>query len=146
MTGRGALVLGLALPVVASAQPPPRPRPTPRPPTFEVGIEVINLNVSVTDARHRYVTGLAEDRATLGSDPSADPGAKTEAGVSQDAPFRKKNQRASGLAQSGKSNQGMFPFLISRSFHRRVVEFWSANSADRTSEHDRDGEVGRAWP
>jgi Ca-activated chloride channel homolog len=31
-----------------------------RPPTFETGIEVINLNVSVTDPRNRYVTDLAE--------------------------------------------------------------------------------------
>jgi VWFA-related protein len=35
--------------------PPPR-----RPPTFEAGIEIINLNVSVTDPRNRYVTDLAE--------------------------------------------------------------------------------------
>ena len=35
--------------------PPPR-----RPPTFEAGIEVINLNVSVTDPRNRYVTDLVE--------------------------------------------------------------------------------------
>ena len=35
--------------------PPPR-----RPPTFEAGIEIINLNVSVTDPRNRYVTELAE--------------------------------------------------------------------------------------
>jgi VWFA-related protein len=34
------------------------PRPTPAPPVFEVGIEVINLNVSVTDPRNRYVTDL----------------------------------------------------------------------------------------
>src|SRR6185503_9957537 len=33
--------------------PPPR-----RPPTFEAGIEIINLNVSVTDPRNRYVTDL----------------------------------------------------------------------------------------
>jgi len=31
-----------------------------RPPTFEVGIEVINLNLSVTDGRSRYVTDLEE--------------------------------------------------------------------------------------
>jgi Ca-activated chloride channel family protein len=31
-----------------------------RPPTFEVGIEVINLNLSVTDGRNNYVTDLAE--------------------------------------------------------------------------------------
>jgi secreted protein with Ig-like and vWFA domain len=35
-------------------------QPTPRPPTFEVGIEVINLTISVTDAFNHYVTGLGE--------------------------------------------------------------------------------------
>jgi Ca-activated chloride channel homolog len=34
------------------------PRPTPRPPVFETGIEIINLNVSVTDVSNRYVTDL----------------------------------------------------------------------------------------
>jgi VWFA-related protein len=47
------LVSGLAL--LTSAQ-----TPTQRTPTFEVGIEVINLNVSVTDGRGRYVTDLVE--------------------------------------------------------------------------------------
>ena len=32
-----------------------------RPPTFEVGIDVINLNLSVTDGRNRYVTDLKEN-------------------------------------------------------------------------------------
>jgi Ca-activated chloride channel family protein len=41
--------------VSARAQPP---RTTPRPPVFGTGIEVINLNVSVTDPRGRYVTDL----------------------------------------------------------------------------------------
>lgn len=39
--------------VVAWAQRPQRP------PTFEAGIEVIRLNVSVTDGRNRYVSGLS---------------------------------------------------------------------------------------
>ncbi len=53
--------LGLLLPVVATlalsvvAQ---APRQTQQPPTFEATIEVINLNVSVTDTRSRYVTDL----------------------------------------------------------------------------------------
>jgi VWFA-related protein len=47
----------LALDLTAQAPPP---RATPRPPTFEVGIEVINLNVSITDARNRYVTDLIQ--------------------------------------------------------------------------------------
>jgi Ca-activated chloride channel family protein len=33
---------------------------TPRPPTFGVGIEVINLTVTVTDGRSRFITDLAE--------------------------------------------------------------------------------------
>jgi Ca-activated chloride channel family protein len=48
---RAALFLLAAAP--AFAQTPQRT------PTFEVGIEVINLNLSVTDARNRYVTDLA---------------------------------------------------------------------------------------
>jgi Ca-activated chloride channel homolog len=47
-----ALVLS-AFPVLAQT-----PRATPRPPTFGTEIEVINLNVSVTDGRGRYVTDL----------------------------------------------------------------------------------------
>ncbi len=50
-TVSAALVLGAA-PLLA--QTPQRP------PTFEVGIEVINLNLSVTDGRNNYVTDLAE--------------------------------------------------------------------------------------
>jgi Ca-activated chloride channel homolog len=42
----------LALPLLAQAPQ--------RPPTFEVGIEIINLNLSVTDARNNYVTDLEE--------------------------------------------------------------------------------------
>jgi len=59
MSSRAAFATALVLvPFLAAAQAPPRP--TPRPPTFEVGIEVINLNVSITDARNRYVTDLLE--------------------------------------------------------------------------------------
>jgi Ca-activated chloride channel family protein len=43
----------------SQAQAPPRA--TPRPPVFGTGIEVINLNVSVTDARGRYVTDLVKN-------------------------------------------------------------------------------------
>jgi Ca-activated chloride channel family protein len=43
----------------SQAQAPPRA--TPRPPVFGTGIEVINLNVSVTDARGRYVTDLTKN-------------------------------------------------------------------------------------
>jgi Ca-activated chloride channel family protein len=43
----------------SQAQAPPRA--TPRPPVFGTGIEVINLNVSITDARGRYVTDLVKN-------------------------------------------------------------------------------------
>jgi Ca-activated chloride channel family protein len=42
----------------ASAQ---SPRPTPRTPVFQAEIEVINLNVSITDPRGQYVTGLKKE-------------------------------------------------------------------------------------
>jgi len=59
MNPRAAFAAAFVLvPFLAAAQAPPRP--TPRPPTFEVGIEVINLNVSITDARNRYVSDLLE--------------------------------------------------------------------------------------
>jgi VWFA-related protein len=47
------LTLGGLLGVPLAAQ-------TPRPPTFGVGIEVINLTITVTDVRARYVTDLRE--------------------------------------------------------------------------------------
>ena len=49
------LIVLLASAAGLAQAPPPR-----RPPTFEAGIEVINLNVSVTDPRNRYVTDLVE--------------------------------------------------------------------------------------
>jgi Ca-activated chloride channel homolog len=52
-----ALVLVLLAASTAGLAQAPPPR---RPPTFEAGIEVINLNVSVTDPRNRYVTDLVE--------------------------------------------------------------------------------------
>jgi Ca-activated chloride channel family protein len=48
----GAILLLVTEPLPAQAPQ--------RPPTFEVGIEVINLNLSVTDGRNNYVTDLAE--------------------------------------------------------------------------------------
>jgi Ca-activated chloride channel family protein len=53
------LVAAAALAVVPAAAQ--APRTTPRPPVFEAGIEVINLNVSITDARGQYVTGLKKE-------------------------------------------------------------------------------------
>ena len=59
-----AAVAALALVAVvgptARAQAP-SPRATPRQPVFGTGIEVINLNVSVTDGRGHYVTDLKKD-------------------------------------------------------------------------------------
>jgi Ca-activated chloride channel family protein len=59
-----ALVAGLVLAASGPlpAQAPPRPTPAPTPPglTFGTGIEIVNLNVSVTDNRNRYITGLDE--------------------------------------------------------------------------------------
>ena len=56
-----ALLVALTVPVHAQAPPPPTPTPPPRTPTFGVEIEVINLTVSVTDSRSRYVTDLTHD-------------------------------------------------------------------------------------
>jgi VWFA-related protein len=68
MRPRADLVALIALvPFLATAQPPP-PRATPRPPTFEVGIEVINLNVSITDARNRYVSDLLQKNFAIFED------------------------------------------------------------------------------
>lgn len=53
------LLLGVPLALLAPSALAQAPRATPPPPPiFEVGIEVINLNVSVTDPRNRYVTDL----------------------------------------------------------------------------------------
>ena len=61
MSYRVPAVLGLAAALLALPAGAQVPRPTPRPPVFEAGIEVINLNVSITDARGQYVTGLGKD-------------------------------------------------------------------------------------
>jgi Ca-activated chloride channel homolog len=52
------LLATLALPLQAQA---PTPTPSSRAPIFGVEIEVINLTVSVTDSRSRYVTDLKND-------------------------------------------------------------------------------------
>jgi Ca-activated chloride channel family protein len=53
-------LLALLLASSAGQAQVPTPSPTPRRPTFEVGIEIINLNLSVTDGNNRYVTDLRE--------------------------------------------------------------------------------------
>jgi Ca-activated chloride channel homolog len=63
MAGRVPAVIlagGVAVTALAQAPPRPTPQPTRRPPTFEIGIEVINLAVSVVDAKSRFVTDLAD--------------------------------------------------------------------------------------
>lgn len=60
---RPLLAVALAAAVCGLEAPPGRaqtPRPTPRPPVFGAGVEVINLNVTVTDGRGRYVTDLGQ--------------------------------------------------------------------------------------
>jgi len=58
---RAACLLAVLLASPSPAQEPaPRPSPTPRPLTFGAGIDVINLNVLVTDGRSRYLTDLGE--------------------------------------------------------------------------------------
>ena len=52
---RAAIGMLLCLPVMAFGQSGPPQRP----PTFQAGIEVIRLNLSVTDGRNRVVTGLS---------------------------------------------------------------------------------------
>jgi VWFA-related protein len=55
MRARPALAaLALALPALLAAQTPRRP------PTFEAGIEIVNLHVTVMDGRNRYITDLKE--------------------------------------------------------------------------------------
>src|SRR5689334_17108036 len=57
---------------------------------------------------------LAEDRATVGTDPSADPGARTEAGCRPRCPvwFTKEPKTTSGLAQCAKSSKQNLPSLF----------------------------------
>jgi Ca-activated chloride channel family protein len=55
------LLAVLVLVSASSSRAQTPPRATPRPPVFGTGIEVINLNVSITDARGRYVTDLTKN-------------------------------------------------------------------------------------
>lgn len=50
----GAVAAALALPATGAAQARPQP------PTFGAGIEIINLSLSVTDARNNFVTDLEQ--------------------------------------------------------------------------------------
>jgi VWFA-related protein len=62
-----SLVLVSAVVLAARAQVP-QPTPTPRPLRFRVGIEIVNLTVSVTDRRSRYVTGLDQEQFAVFED------------------------------------------------------------------------------
>ena len=58
---RSALLSALCLGLLAAAAPAPaRAQARPQPPTFGTGIEIINLNLSVTDARNNFVVDLAQ--------------------------------------------------------------------------------------
>ncbi|HLA79301.1 MAG TPA: VWA domain-containing protein [Vicinamibacteria bacterium] len=46
--------------LLASSVRAQAPSPTPRPPRFEAGVEIINLTLSITDGRSRYITDLRE--------------------------------------------------------------------------------------
>jgi Ca-activated chloride channel family protein len=61
-------LLGAALLASGGVSLAQAPRPTPQAPTFGVEIEVINLNVSVTDSRNRYVTDLQPDHFAVYED------------------------------------------------------------------------------
>ena len=50
----------LLLAPTAGAPQAPAPVQVPQAPTFGVGIEIINLNLSVTDGRNRYITDLTD--------------------------------------------------------------------------------------
>jgi len=79
---------------------------------------------------------------TLGSDPSADSGAKTEAGCRKMPRFvfelRDWQQAINPFKECA-------PSLSARFFHQPVTVFWCASSEDRISERDRDEEGGQAW-
>jgi Ca-activated chloride channel homolog len=57
---RRVLLPALAFLAVASTAPVPARAQAPRTPTFGTGIEIINLNLSVTDARNNFVVDLAQ--------------------------------------------------------------------------------------
>ncbi len=54
------LVAALAAALLATLAGAQVPSPTPRLPRFEAGVEIINLALSITDAKNHYVTDLRE--------------------------------------------------------------------------------------
>jgi hypothetical protein len=85
----------------------------------------------------------------LGSNPSADPGAKTKGGC-HGVPHLAYSiePKTLGLARSDKSNPINGPFLISHRFQQRnasrVRASWSASSVDHISKRGRGGGAGPA--
>ena len=65
---RPGFPLSLLLAAVAAAaaqEPVPAPAPTAQPPVFEVGVDIVAVDVSVVDAQGRPVLGLAPENFTL---------------------------------------------------------------------------------
>ncbi len=99
MRGRAFLpvVLLAALPICAVAlggdqtpqtgAPPPDGKQKPQAPTFSVGIEVVSLNVTVTDGTNRYVTDLDQAMFSIFED-----------GVMQDVSYFNRSNQPIALA------------------------------------------------
>ena len=71
------ITVAAAVQIAAGAQPPPQPPPPQAPQVpFRAGIDLVSLNVTVTDGTTRYITDLAADEFTVFED-----------GVKQDVTF-----------------------------------------------------------
>jgi len=68
MTSRVLSIVLVSAVVLAARAQVPQPTPTPRALRFGVGIEIVNLTVSVTDRRSRYVTGLDQEQFAVFED------------------------------------------------------------------------------
>ena len=71
------ITVAAAVQIAAGAQPPPQPPPPQAPQVpFRIGVDLVSLNVTVTDGTTRYITDLAADEFTVFED-----------GVKQDVTF-----------------------------------------------------------
>jgi Ca-activated chloride channel homolog len=71
------ITVAAAVQIAGGAQPPPQPPPPQAPQVpFRAGIDLVSLNVTVTDGTTRYITDLAADEFTVFED-----------GVKQDVTF-----------------------------------------------------------
>ena len=71
------ITVAAAVQIAVGAQPPPQPPPPQAPQVpFRAGIDLVSLNVTVTDGTTRYITDLAADEFTVFED-----------GVKQDVTF-----------------------------------------------------------